>query len=322
MEYRSLGSSGLKVSQIGLGCNNFGWRVDEQTSVAIINHALESGVTFLDTSDLYGGGKSEEFLGKALKGKRSRVVIATKFGMLDRVRVSGSRHHVMQAVENSLRKLKTDYIDLYQMHKPDPMTPIEETLRALDGLVRAGKVRYIGCSNFPSWQIADALWTSRSCNLESFATTQSEYSLLYRAVEGEVIPCCKSYGLGLIPWGPLAAGFLTGKYRRGEPAGAGTRLAEVPDLSSIMSDRNFDILEEFQQFAKERGHRVGELAIAWLLAKPIISSVISGATGTAQLDSNLAGAQWALTQQEVAEVEAITDAGRSESIYKYRKGHN
>ncbi|MDP2744430.1 MAG: aldo/keto reductase [Dehalococcoidia bacterium] len=302
MEYRRLGNSGLKVSQIGLGGNNFGERADEQTSIGIINHALETGINFLDTADVYTQGRSEELVGKAVKGKRSQVIIATKFGNPRSVppnQQGGSRGYVMRAVEASLRRLNTDYIDLYYFHHPDQQTPIQETLRAMDDLVRTGKVRYIGCSNFAGWTLADALATSRAHHLESFIVVQSRYNLLDRNVEREVVPCCEAHGVGLIPWGPLAGGFLTGKYRRGQQIPANTRLANPPAIyADSLTDANFDKLAKLEAFARERGHTVGELAIAWLLSHKWLGSVIAGVMSIDQLSANMAAATWKLTQDD------------------------
>jgi aryl-alcohol dehydrogenase-like predicted oxidoreductase len=313
MEYRNLGSSGLKVSALGLGGNNFGWWIDEQGSAAVINRALELGINFIDTADMYDKGQSEEYIGRTLKGKRTQVLIATKFaavmgeGPNDR---GGSRWYIMRAVEASLNRLNTDYIDLYQMHYPDPTMPIEETLRALDDLVKAGKVRYIGCSNFVGWQLSEALWTSRFNHLNSFVTVQTKYNLLERQIEQELVPCCKAHGVGVIPWGPLAGGFLTGKYRRGEqPAtpAPGARESKVflHIYKDVMTDRNWERLAKLDEFAKTRGHKVGELAIAWLFSHPWVSTVIPGATRPEQLDANLAAANWKLTSEEVAQIEQI-----------------
>jgi len=310
MEYRRLGNSELKVTEIGLGANNFGWWADEQTSIAVINYALDMGVNFIDTADVYGQRRSEEFVGKAVKGKRSQVIIATKFGRApvdgpaDR---GGSRQYIMGAVEASLGRLQTDYIDLYQFHVPDPVTPIEETLHALDDLVRDGKVRYIGCSNFAAWQLCEALWTSRVNNLQSFVTVQSRYNILERQIETEVVPCCQAYGVGVIPWGPLAGGFLTGKYRHGEKAPPNGRLSTpMPLYDSIFTEANWNKLAKLEAFAAERDHTVGELAIAWLLAKPWVSTVIAGARKIEQVSANVAAAEWKLTANEVAGAEAIS----------------
>jgi aryl-alcohol dehydrogenase-like predicted oxidoreductase len=308
MEYRTLGKSGLKVSELGLGANNFGWWADEQTSIAVINHALDLGINYIDTADMYDRGRSEEFVGKALKGKRDRVIIATKFahpmgdGPNDK---GGSRCYIMKAVEASLRRLQTDYIDVYQMHVPDRETPIEETLRALDDLVQSGKVRYIGCSNFAAWQLCEALWTSKFNHLHAFLTVQVRYNILERGIEAELVPCCREYGVGVIPWGPLAGGFLTGKYQQGKKAPADARLANpVAIYSHIFTDDNWKRLAALTAFAEEHGHTIAELAIAWLLTKPWISSVIAGARTVEQLSANLPAMQWKLTDDEIAEVNA------------------
>jgi aryl-alcohol dehydrogenase-like predicted oxidoreductase len=309
MEYRRLGNSGLRVSELGLGANNFGWWADEQTSIAVINHALDMGINYIDTADMYDRGRSEEFVGKALKGKRANVIIATKFatpmgeGPNDK---GGSRHYIMKAVEASLKRLQTDYIDVYQMHNPDTETPIEETLSALNDLVHAGKVRYIGCSNFAAWQLCEALWTSTANHLHSFVTVQVRYNVLERSIETELVPCCRKYGIGVIPWGPLAGGFLTGKYQQGEQAPADARLAKpVGIYSHIFTDDNWNKLSKLKAFAAKRGHTVAELAIAWLRAKPWITSVIAGARTVEQLSANLPAMQWKLTEDEIAEVDAI-----------------
>jgi aryl-alcohol dehydrogenase-like predicted oxidoreductase len=324
MEYRRLGKSGLLVSEIGLGGNNFGGRIGEQESVSVIHKALDLGINFIDTADIYSQGHSEECVGKAVKGKRSEVIIATKFagpmGSLPNERGT-SRYHIMQAVEASLKRLDMEYIDLYYVHMPDQATPIEETLRTLNDLVRAGKVRYIGCSNFAAWQLSEALWTSRVNNLESFIVVQSQYNLLNRNIESELVPCCQNYGIGVIPWGPLSSGFLTGKYQRGKPAPEGARLAtQQPPPSRppagqtggrpmmfppVLTDSNYDKLEKFQTFSAERGHKMGELAIAWLLSHPWLSSVIAGATSPEQVSANVAAANWKLTAQEVAELDKL-----------------
>ncbi len=309
MEYRRLGKSGLRVSEIGLGTNIFGRKADEPTSLSIIDRALEAGINFLDTADVYSQGKSEEIVGKAIKDKRSQVVLATKFGYPTSVgprEAGGSRNFTMKAVEASLKRLNTDYIDLYYIHFPDSQTPIEETLRAMDDLVRSGKVRYIGCSNFAAWQLCEALWTSRVHNLEPFIALQSRYNLLDRNIEREVAPCCQSYGVGFIPWGPLANGFLTGKYRHGQEIPAGARLANpIAIYADVVTEVNFDKLAKLEAFARERNHTVGELAIAWLLSRPWLGSVIAGATSVEQLSANLAAINWKLTAEEVAQLDKI-----------------
>lgn len=309
MEYRSLGNSGLKVSAIGLGGNNFGERADEETSLTVINRALEMGINFIDTADMYSKGRSEELIGKAVKGKRSRVIIATKFGhprTIGTDQKGGSRSYLMKAVEASLRRLNTDYIDLYYFHAPDPQTLVQETLRSLDDLVRAGKVRYIGCSNFAAWQLCEALWTSRLSNLEPFIAIQSRYNLLDRTIEREVVPCCQKYSIGVVPWGPLASGFLTGKYRPSQEIPAGTRLSDPPAIyGDIATETNFARLAKFETFARERGHSVGELAISWLLAHPWLGSVIAGAMSAEQLSANIAAADWKLTAEDLVHLNKI-----------------
>jgi aryl-alcohol dehydrogenase-like predicted oxidoreductase len=307
MDYRRLGDSGLKVSEIGLGCNNFGMRIDQDATNDVIDAAIENGVTFFDTADVYGGrGRSEEMMGVALKGKRHQVVLATKFAspMGDTPdKRGGSRRYIMEAVEASLKRLQTDYIDLYQMHQPDADTPIEETLSALDDLVTQGKVRYIGNSNFTGWMIADADWTSKNERYARFVSAQNNYSLLERRVEHEVTPACAKFGLGMLPYFPLASGMLTGKYKRNEAPAEGTRMAAWgPRAQAALSDKNFDKVEALEGWAAERGHNLLELAFAWLLGHQVVSSVIAGATRPEQVKANAATAAWKLTPQEVAEV--------------------
>jgi aryl-alcohol dehydrogenase-like predicted oxidoreductase len=279
MQLRNLGASGLKVSIIGLGCNNFGMRIDQAQTRMVVDAALDCGVNFFDTADIYGGSKSEVFLGDALKGRRDKAVLATKFanpmGEGAYLR-GGARRYIVKAVEDSLKRLHTDHIDLYQMHVPDADTPIDETLRALDDLVRSGKVLYIGNSNFSGWQIADADWTARAAGLERFVSAQNNFSLLERGAEREVLPACERFGLGLLPFFPLASGFLTGKYQRGEPPRQGTRLAAWGARgAAALSDRNFDRLEALEAWAEQRGRRILDLAFAWLLGHPAVSSVIA-----------------------------------------------
>ncbi|MFO0540930.1 MAG: aldo/keto reductase [Phenylobacterium sp.] len=309
MQLRRLGNSGLKVSVIGLGCNNFGMRIDQAQTRMVVDAALDCGVNFFDTADIYGAAKSEVFLGEALKGKRDKAVLATKFanpmGEGEYLR-GGARRYIVKAVEDSLKRLHTDHIDLYQMHVPDPDTPIEETLRALDDLVRAGKVLYVGNSNFAGWQIADADWISRSNGLERFVSAQNNFSLLERGVEREVLPACERFGLGLLPYFPLASGFLTGKYQRGEPPRQGTRLAAWGKRgAAALSDRNFDRLEALEHWAMQRGRRILDLAFAWLLGHRVVSSVIAGATTPEQVEANARCAEWILTPAEVEEVRAL-----------------
>jgi aryl-alcohol dehydrogenase-like predicted oxidoreductase len=310
MEYRNLGRSGLQVSVVGIGCNNFGRRMDADATEAVVNKALDMGINLFDTADSYGGeGRSEQFLGRALKGKRQNVILASKFASPmgeGPMRSGGSRRYIMQAVEDSLRRLDTDYIDLYQMHFPDASTPIEETCRALDDLVSSGKVRYIGNSNFAGWQIATAAWIQRTEHLAPFISAQNQYSLLDRRIEQEVVPAAREYGLGILPFFPLASGLLTGKYRRGEPAPEGTRLAAGPMGDRILTDSNFDVVERLEEWAQQRGHTLLELAFGWLASKPYIGSVIAGATKPEQVESNADAAAWRLTAEEMAEVEEIS----------------
>ena len=310
MKYRRLGNSGLKVSEIGLGANNFGRRVDVESTAAVVDRALDVGINLIDTANTYGGGRrSEEYIGMALKGKREEALIATKAAMSmgDGPNDKGaSRHHLTSELEISLRTLGTDYVDLYQVHFPDDDTPIDETMRALDDMVTQGKVRYIGCSNFAAWQVCEAIWTSRANGLAPFVSVQPHYSMMERTIEAELVPFCREYDVGILPYFPLASGFLTGKYRRGHAAPEGTRLAEGD--RGMFTDENFDLLESLESFASERGHTVLELAFAWLLANPNVSSVIAGATRTEQVDSNANAANWNLTAEEKAEVDALLDA--------------
>ncbi len=309
MKYRRLGDSGLKVSEIGLGCNNFGMRIDQDQTTAVVNAALDAGITLFDTADVYGGTASEVMLGKALGARRADIVLATKFGIpLGAAPYSGggSRRYIVRAVEASLGRLGTDHIDLLQIHRPDPDTPVDETLRALDDLITAGKVRYVGCSNFAGWQIADADWTARIGRLTRFISAQNNYSLLERGVESEVLPACERFGLGFLPFFPLASGLLSGKYRRGEPPPEGTRLAAWGKRgAAAMSDTAFNKVEALTAWAEARGHGMLDLAFAWLLGHPVVSSVIAGATSSEQVAANAATAAWSLTAEEVAEVSAL-----------------
>ena len=309
MEYRQLGSSGLKVSTVGLGTNNFGGRIDAERSAAVLRQCIDEGINFIDTANIYGRSVSEQHIGETVKGIRSQVLIATKVsgamgdGPNDR---GNSRYHIMEQVEASLRRLQTDYIDLYQIHFTDPSTPIEETLRALDDLVRQGKVRYIGCSNFAAWQVCEAYWTSKALNLNAFVSVQPEYSMLNRDVERELVPFCEAYNVGVIPYFPLAGGFLTGKYQQGQPVPEGTRFAGNERAQQrTLTERNFTFLSRLESFAEERGHPIVELAIAWLLGKSIVSSVIAGATRPEQVTANAKAADWHLTPEEMDEVGRI-----------------
>jgi len=306
MEFRRLGKSGLKVSEVGLGCNNFGMRIDQGATDKVVAAALEAGITLYDTADVYGGQKSEVMLGKALGKRRGEIVLATKFAMptgAGPAERGGSRLYVTRALEASLKRLGTDWIDLYQMHAPDADTPIEETLRALDDAVRAGKVRYIGNSNFAGWQIADADWIARQQHLTRFVSAQNNFSLLERNVEREVTPACEHFGLGVLPYFPLASGLLSGKYQRGAAAPEGTRLASAGARgAAALSDKNFDKLEKLAAWAGGRGHTLLELAFAWLLGHGVVASVIAGATRPEQVAANVSAAAWRLTPAEVAEV--------------------
>ena len=311
MEIRNLGQSGLRVSAIGLGCNNFGGRIGLDATRAVIHKALDLGITLFDTADTYGDrGGSETLMGQILGDDRKRIVLATKFAMpMDDVgvKIGGSRRYIMQAVEDSLRRLRTDWIDLYQMHQTDPRTPIEETLRALDDLVRQGKVRYIGCSNFPAWQLVEAAWTARSHGLNPFVSCQDEYSLIFRKPEADLMPAARKYGMGMLPYFPLASGLLTGKYRRNAPMPPGTRLAGTQRLAErYLTERNWGIAERLGDFVEQRGHTMLELAFSWLLAQAPVTSVIAGATRPEQLEQNVKAGAWVLSAEERAEIDRIS----------------
>ncbi len=312
MTLRRIGNSGLQVSPVGLGCNNFGGRTDFEGSRKVVHKALDLGITLFDTADVYGeNGGSEDYLGRILGERRKDIVLATKFGMefaKNSAKKGAARRYIMMAVEDSLSRLKTDWIDLYQLHAPDPLTPIEETLRALDDLVRQGKVRYIGCSNLPAWEVVEAQWTSRLHNLESFISCQDEYSLIRRGVvEKELQAAMQKYAMGLLPFFPLASGLLTGKYKRGAAAPAGTRFATTQYLADrYRTDANWGIVEALEAFCKKRGHSMLELAFSWLLARPCVSSVIAGATRPEQLEQNVKAAGWALSAEDLAEIDRIT----------------
>jgi aryl-alcohol dehydrogenase-like predicted oxidoreductase len=310
MEMRNLGRSGLRVSAIGLGCNNFGGRIDVEASRVVVHAALDAGITLFDTADVYGErGGSETALGAILGPRRKDIVLATKFAMPmdDTGALKGaSRRYIMRAVEDSLRRLKTDWIDLYQQHEPDPLTPIEETLRALEDLIRAGKVRYVGCSNFPAWQMVDAVWTARSAGLSGFVSCQDEVSLLVRKHEADLMPAMRAHGLGLLPYFPLASGLLTGKYRRNATMPEGARLTKTQRLADrYLTDSNWAITEKLADFAEARGNTLLELAFSWLLARPPVASVIAGATKPEQVHANVAAGRWALTAEDFAAIDAI-----------------
>ncbi len=306
MDYRQLGRTGLQVSAIGLGTNNFGRQLDAKATEIVINHALDMGINMIDTANSYSGGRSEEFIGRALKGKRHKAIIATKVSSRvgEGPNMGGnSRQHILAEVENSLRRLGTDYIDLYQIHWWDPDTPIEETIKTLNDLISQGKVRYIGCSNLKAWQLCESVWTARTSGLASFASIQPRYSMMDREVESELAPFCESYGVGILPYYPLANGFLTGKYVRGQTVPEGTRLAD--NDRGMFTDENFDMLERLEAFCAERGHTVLELAFAWLLANPNVSSVIAGATKAEQVVGNAKAGGWRLTKEEYEEATAM-----------------
>ncbi|WP_030442098.1 aldo/keto reductase [Actinoplanes subtropicus] len=314
MSYRRLGPSGLVVSVVGIGCNNFGRKLDADGTREVVDAAIDAGITLFDTADIYGTphGTSEQLLGAALKGRRDEVVVATKFGMnMDGLNgndfgARGSRRYIVRAVEASLRRLETDYIDLYQMHEPDPATPIEETLAALDDLVHSGKVRYLGNSNFAGWQIADADWTARAGNLTPFISAQNRYSLLQRQVEAEVVPACEQFGLGLLPFFPLDSGLLSGKYRRGETPAHGTRLS-LDRYQGVLDAADWDTIEALTAFGDERGHSLLDVAIAGLAARPAVTSVIAGATSAEQVQTNAAAGGWQLTTEDLAALETILE---------------
>ncbi len=311
MQKRRLGTAGPEVSLVGLGANNFGGRSDFEASQRVVDRALERGITLIDTADSYGNrGGSEEFLGRILGPRRKDIVLATKFGLpMDDTgtKKGASRRYAMQAVEASLRRLKTDWIDLYQVHFPDPATPIEETLRALDDLIKSGKVRFIGCSNFSVAQLEKALATSKQLGLASFITCQDEYSLLERDVEKDRLPVMQRHGLNLLPYFPLASGLLTGKYRRNAPLPPGSRLTkQAGRANDYLNERNFNIVEALSKFAAERGYTILELAMSWLVSRPYVPSVIAGASGPEQVDANIAATGWALSAEDIAEIDRIT----------------
>lgn len=307
MEYRNLGRSGLKVSVVGLGCNNLGVRVDLEGTRLVVHKALDLGITLFDTADSYGNkGGSEELLGQALGSRRKDAVIATKFGkhMGGVWRQGASRRYIMSAVESSLGRLKTEWIDLYQIHVPDPHSPIEETLRALDDLLSQGKVRYIGCSNMPAWQVVEAQWTGKSQGHNAFVSCQDQYNLLARDIERDLLPAMQSYGLGLIPYSPLAGGLLSGKYRRGVQAPEGVRLSGNRQVSD--SDAKWEIIERLNEFSEKRGHTLLELAFSWLAARLPVASIIAGATKPEQVVQNARAAAWKLSAEEMVEIDLLS----------------
>jgi aryl-alcohol dehydrogenase-like predicted oxidoreductase len=311
MQIRNLGNSGLRVSAVGLGCNNFGQRTDLEGSRQVIHKALDLGITLFDTADIYAGmGGSETVLGIVLGDRRKDIVLATKYSKPmsnDGTKQGASRRYIIEAVEASLKRLKTDYIDLYQQHDYDPLTPIEESLRALDDLIRQGKVRYIGNSNFPAWRVAEAEYVARAMNASRFISCQDEYSLVVRDIERDLLPAAQEYNLGLLPFFPLASGLLTGKYKRGEAAPDDTRFGKVPRLRErYVTPRNEEIVEKLQAFAQARGHSMLELAFSWLAARPQVASVIAGATRVEQVEQNVKAIAWTLSPEDMAEIDRIT----------------
>ena len=309
METRVIGKSDLRVGVVGLGCNNFGKRTDAATARQVIDKAIELGITLFDTADIYGGpGASETILGDALGSRRKQIVLATKFGMpMDEAKTmqGASRRYIIAAAEASLQRLKTDWIDLYQLHQPDPKTPIEETLRALDDLIRQGKVRYIGCSNLPAWQVVEAQWTAQCKQLHPFVCCQDEYSLLKRDAERELLPSAKAYGLGFLPYFPLASGLLTGKYHR-DRMPQGSRLSVPgPFTERFLSESNWEILETLDAFCARQGRSMLELAFNWLAAQEQVSSIIAGATRPEQVEQNVRAIGWRLTPEDLTEINRI-----------------
>jgi aryl-alcohol dehydrogenase-like predicted oxidoreductase len=302
LERRKIGS--LEVSVVGLGCNNFGWRVDKNATQAVVAAALDGGINFLDTADMYGTGQSEEYLADALQGHRNDVVLATKFGQsMGEGKAGASPAYVRQALEASLSRLRTDHIDLYQLHKPDPATPIADTLGALDELVKAGKIREIGCSNFSVDQLREAAAAVKP-GAAHFVSVQNEYSLFHRAPEADVLPECKNSGIAFIPYFPLANGLLTGKYRKGQPLPENSRGKDAWG-PTVFTESNLDIVESLMEFALSHGRSLLELAISWLAAQPTVVSVIAGAKTAEQVETNAASACWRLTQAELAEINNI-----------------
>ncbi len=312
MKHRQLGKSDLQVSAVGLGCNNFGYvaNMDVAASRQVIDKAIDVGINFFDTSDSYGA--SEEILGEVLGERRKNIVLATKVGSKPNAlgeKSGASRGYILAEVEESLRRLRTDYIDLYQIHYPDPKTTIEETLRAFDDLVKHGKVRYIGCSNFTAAQLKEADTTAKQHQLYSFVSSQDEYSLLVRDIEAELLPLIEKYGMSELPYFPLASGMLTGKHKRGQPAAKGTRLGDKQGLADrFLQEANHAKVEHLERFAKQSGHSLLELAFSWLLSRPAVASVIAGATKPEQIEANAKAAGWVLSAEELADVDRITSA--------------
>ncbi len=306
MEYRRLGASGLRVSVMGLGGNTFGRYTDAEGTARIVSAALEAGINFFDTANIYNGGVSEEQLGQALKGQRDQAIIATKAGMRmgpGPTESGSSRKHLISSVHASLRRLQTDYIDVLQIHTYDPETPLEETLGALNDLVRSGAVRYIGCSNYDAWRMTRALWISDQRGWASYISNQPEYNLLSRDVERELVPACLELGVGIIPYSPLAGGLLTGKYVAGQPAPEGTRGYNNPRFAERLRPEMLEKVARLDAWARERGHTVGELALSWLAAQPAVSTVIAGVRSPEQVSANAASADWVLSEQDLSDID-------------------
>lgn len=323
MNYRSLGRTGVQVSELCLGTMMFGGKTDEAGSIPIIDKAIDSGINFVDTANVYSRGRSEEVVGKALKGggKREKIVLATKVhGQMDPDDPNGrgvSRRHIIAQCEASLKRLQTDYIDLYQLHRPMSSIPIDESLRALDDLVRSGKVRYIGTSNFAAWQLVESLWVSREFGLDRFVCTQPPYNLMDRRVEREIVPMAVTYGLGIIPWSPLAGGFLTGKYQRGEERPKGARHEQrTPDTTSaLFSDRAFDVIETLGKIAKEKSCTTSRLALAWCKEQPGITAPIIGPRTMDHLLDNLGALEVSITAEDRTRIDEVSSPGRAVSPY-------
>ena len=315
MQERNLGKTGLRVSLVGLGCNNFGGRIDLEATHKVVHKALDCGITLFDTADAYGErGGSETLLGEVLRERRKDIVLATKFGlpMDDSGRLQGgSRGYIMRAVEASLKRLKTDWIDLYQLHRYDPSTPIEETLRALDDLVRQGKVRHIGCSNLPAWRVVEAQWTAKTEHLHAFASCQDEYSLVMREVEADLLPMMQAYGMSLLPYFPLASGLLTGKYEKNAPLPQGARLTNTQRLADrYMTEANWKIVEGLRELCAKRGWSMLDLAFSWLAANPLVASVIAGATKPEQIEQNVKAVELKLGASDLEEIDALSASAK------------
>jgi aryl-alcohol dehydrogenase-like predicted oxidoreductase len=324
MEYRRLGTSGLKISAVGLGCNPFGNEVDQATAKTIVDAAMEEGVTYFDTADSYFEGRSEQLLGEALKGKRHEVLVATKFGNRTGPGpndTGGSRKHILESCEASLRRLQTDYIDVYQIHTPDRSTPIEETMRALDDLVRSGKVRYIGCSNFFEWEVSEAQWQARTHGLTEFVSCQDFYNILYRDIEKRMEPFCIKNGLGMIPYFPLAGGLLGGAFRRGVEPPSGSRAAIRPTFKAWDTDRNWTVQEKLRDFAAERGWALPQMAVAWLLTRPMMATVIAGADRPEHIRENVKALDVKFSEADLQQIDEMTlvDEDRTQApIFRFR----